>query len=167
MGRNRERHGPYNSYFYNNTIYLKSDIEAKIAISKVASGALLANNIFYIKGQSKAVLGDQYMPQEEGEAIIENVVFKNNLFLKAENWPSRVLIQDEAPVIGDPQFINAGGTKIKDYTPTNINLIKNKGIEIPLIPNDSVGIYIDIKVDNDILGNKIIGLPDMGAIEIK
>jgi len=167
VGKDRKRHGPYNSYFYNNTIYVKSDVLAKMAVAKVAEGALIANNIFYIEGESKAVLGDQYQPQEAGEATIDNVIFKNNLFLKAENWPKDVLIQDEAPVFGNPEFVNAGGKEIKDYIPTNIELIKNKGIEIPTIANDKKGLFIGIKVEKDILGNKIEGLPDMGAIELK
>jgi len=167
VGKDRKRHGPYNSYFYNNTIFVKSDILAKMAVSKVASGALLMNNIFYIEGESKAVLGDQYKPQDAGEAVIPNVVFKNNLFLKAENWPKDVLIQDEAPVFGNPQFVNAGGKEIKDYKPTNIELIKNKGLEIPLIPGDKIGLITGLKADKDILGNPIKGLPDMGAIELK
>ena len=167
VGKDRKRHGPYNSYFYNNTIYVKSDVLAKMAVAKVASGALLMNNIFYIEGKSKAVLGDQYQPQEEGEATIENVVFKNNLFLKTENWPKEVLIQDKAPVFGNPQFVNAGGKEIIDYTPTNIELIKNKGIEIPLIPGDKKGLFNGIKMTKDILGNEIKGNPDMGAIELK
>ncbi|MDH3323364.1 MAG: right-handed parallel beta-helix repeat-containing protein [Flavobacteriaceae bacterium] len=167
VGKNKERHGPYNSYFYNNTIYVKSDIEAKMAVARVASGALLANNIFYIEGMSKAVLGDQYQPQVAGKSEVENIIFKNNLFLKAENWPKEVLIQDEAPVYGNPEFINAGGKEILDYTPTNIELVKNKGIEIPTIPKDKKGLFIGLKVDKDILGNNIDGLPDMGAIELK
>lgn len=167
VGKDRKRHGPYNSYFYNNTIYVKSDLVAKIAVAKVASGALLMNNIFYIEGKSKAVLGDQYQPQEAGEATIEHVVFKNNLFLKADNWPETVLIQDVAPIFGNPQFENTGGKEIVDYIPTNVELIKNKGIEIPLIPGDKKGLYIGIKIEKDILGNKIEGAPDMGAIEIK
>lgn len=167
VGKDRKRHGPYNSYFYNNTIYVKSDITAKMAVSKVAEGVLVANNIFYIEGESKAVLGDQYKPQEAGEADIPNVVFKNNLFLKASNWPKKVLIQDENPIIGNPEFVNPGGTKIEDYVPSGIELIKNKGIEIPLIPGDKKGLFTGLKVTKDIAGNSINGLPDMGAIELE
>ena len=166
VGKDKKRHGPYNSYFYNNTIYVKSDLVAKMAVSKVAEGVLVANNIFYIEGDSKAVLGDQYKPQEEGEADIPNVVFKNNLFLKASNWPKKVLIQDEVPVFGNAQFLNPGGNEIPDYTPTNVELIKNKGIEISLIPGDKKGLLQGIKVEKDILGNIIDGKPDMGAIEL-
>ena len=167
VGKDRERHGPYNSYFYNNTIYVKSDVLAKMAVAKVAKGALLANNIFYIEGKSKAVLGDQYQPQEAGEAKIPNVVFKNNLFLKSENWPNDVLIQDEAPLFGNPEFVNAGGKESKDYMPTNIPLVQNKGIVIEKIPNDKKGLFVGLKVKKDILGNAIQGKPDMGAIELQ
>jgi hypothetical protein len=45
-------------------------------------------------------------------------------------------------------------------------LIKNKGIEIPLIPGDKKGLFNGIKMTKDILGNDIKGNPDMGAIEI-
>jgi hypothetical protein len=166
VGKDKTRHGPYNSYFYNNTIYVKSDIEAKMAVSKVASGVLVANNIFYIEGGSKSVLGDQYQPQEEGEADIPNVIFKNNLFLKMDNWPEGVLIQDEAPVFGNPGFINAGGKDIKDYIPTNKELIKDRGLAVSTLPNDKEGLFVGLKVEKDILGNKVIGNPDMGAIEI-
>lgn len=167
VGKDRKRHGPYNSYFYNNTIYVKKEVLAKMAVAKVAEGALIANNIFYIEGQSKAVLGDQYQPQDEGTADIPNVVFKNNLFLREGNWPKDVMIQDEAPVFGNPKFKNPGGKNKEDYLPKNKNLVKDKGIEINEIPNDKIGLYVGLKVTTDILGNPIKDAPDMGAIELQ
>ncbi len=167
IGKGRKRNGPFNSYFYNNTIYVKSDIEAKVAVDRAAEGALLANNIFYIEGNSKLVLGDQYNPEIAGESLIKDIIFKNNLFLKATNWPKDALIQDEAPIIGDPQFVNVKGKVSKDFIPQNRALIKDKGIEIPNISGDNKGLYIGLKVKQDILGNKIKGLPDIGAVEIK
>jgi len=167
VGKNKKRNGPYNSYFYNNTIYVKSDLEAKIAVSKVASGALIANNIFYIEGDSKAVLGDQYQPQNAGKADIPNVLFKNNLFLKESNWPTDVMIQDEAPVFGNPDFTNKGGLEAKDYIPRNIDLVMDKGIIIERIPNDKLGLFTGVKMKYDILGNQISDIPDMGAIELQ
>ncbi|TLX78184.1 right-handed parallel beta-helix repeat-containing protein [Labilibacter sediminis] len=166
-GKGKEHNGPFNSYFYNNTIYVKSDIEAKVAVTRTAQGALLANNIFFIEGQSKMVMGDQYKPASEGESFIKNVVFKNNLFLRADNWPGEVLIKDATPVIGDPQFTNPNGHKAEDFMPKNIELVKDKGIRIPQIPMDRKGLYMGLEVKEDILGNQIVGLPDMGAIEIR
>ena len=164
---NKPRSGPYNSYFYNNTIYVDKSIVSKIAVDKAASGALLMNNIFYIMGDSKLVQGDQYKPDIPGVSTIKNVVFENNLYLERYSWPKDVLIQDIKPLIGDPEFRNPGGISIQDYYPGNKSLIKDKGIEINRIPSDSIGLFIGLKVKYDILGNKIRGLPDLGAIELQ
>ena len=162
----RERSGPFNSYFYNNTIYVGKGIVAKIAIDRASTGLLIANNIFCIKGDSKAVLGDQYNPEKSGSSKVRDIVFKNNLYLKKNNWPDEVLIEDENPFYGNPQFANAEGQQLIDYRPLKTNLIKDKGVKITLIPNDSIGIYIGLEVPYDILGNKIKALPDLGAIEV-
>lgn len=167
IGKGKERNGPFNSYFYNNTIYVRNDIEAKVAIDRASKGALLANNIFYIEGDSKLVLGDQYRPELAGVSLIENVVFKNNLFLREGNWPHDGIIQDSAPIYGDPEFANKGGKDIEDYIAQNLSLVKDKGIQIPKIPGDDKGLFIGLAVEKDILGNEITGLPDMGAIEMK
>ncbi|OHX64632.1 right-handed parallel beta-helix repeat-containing protein [Flammeovirga pacifica] len=164
-GKGKERKGPFNSYFYNNTIYVKDGQMAKVAIDRAAKGALIANNIFYIEGESKQVLGDQYKPEVEGELLIENIVFKNNLFLKASNWPLEASIQDEQPIIGDPKFVNKNGRNLLDFAPTNKDLVKGKGIQIIEIPKDKKGLYIGVEVKEDILGNPINGKPDLGAIQ--
>ena len=62
--------------------------------------------------------------------------------------------------------VNKGGQNIHDYIPKNINLIKNKGIKIQNISNDTIGLFKGLELEFDILGNKITGLPDLGAIEI-
>lgn len=128
---------------------------------------MIANNIFYIEGESKLVLGDQYRPDTESEANIKKVLFRNNLFLKADNWPKDILIQDDAPLFGDPGFKRKGGIDLEDYIPANKQLIKDKGIIIPKIPGDELGLFVGLDVQYDILGNEIIGLPDIGAIEVK
>ena len=168
VGKGKKRNGPFNSYFYNNTIYVKNKIVAKYAVAKQSQGILIVNNIFHILGDSKNVLGDQYQPElKENINEINRIVFKNNLFLNTSNWPKEVLISDKSPVFGNAEFAKPNGENLKDYIPTNIKLIKNKGIPIPKIPRDSIGLKIGLKVKYDILGNRIKGLPDMGAIEIK
>jgi len=87
------------------------------------------------------------------------------LFLK-NNWPENIPIKDIAPIIGNPEFVNVGGMNIEDYRPKNTTLIRNKGKEIKQIPNDDIGLKIDLKVTHDILGNPIKNNPDFGAIEI-
>ena len=162
----KKRNGPFNSYIYNNTIFVSDSIVSKIAVTKVAKGVLVANNIFCIKGESQAVLGDQYKPEKDGAGSVQNVVFKNNLFLKASNWPQEVFIQDENPQYGNPDFKNPGGDRLSDYVPQNKSLIRNKGIRIPVLAGDSVGLVSGLEVEKDIMGHRIKGKPDMGAIEL-
>jgi hypothetical protein len=166
-GSNKERSGPFNSYFYNNTIYVSKDIEAKIAVDRASSGVLIVNNIFCIEGNSRAVLGDQYNPEKAGESIVDNVIFQNNLYLNSSNWPAEVIIQDAEIILGDPLFTKAGGLNPEDYIPNNKSLVKDGGVEIKTIPGDSIGLKIGLKVNTDILGNPIKNLPDFGAIEIE
>ena len=79
-----------NTYFYNNTIYVDSTIVSKIAIDNTSNGVLIANNIFYLKGDSKAVMGDQYKPDKLTGEVVQNLYFKNNLFLNKNNWPKDI-----------------------------------------------------------------------------
>ena len=164
-GNGKNRIGPFNSYIYNNTVFANKDIVSKIAVDKGSKGVFVANNIFYFEGETAMVLGDQYKPDPGGNGTIENVFFENNLFLE-NNWPKEVLIQPTNSIIGDPLFQNLGGKNIVDYYPNNIDLIKDKGVRINNIINDSIGIRIGLEIERDILGNKIVNLPDMGAIEI-
>lgn len=162
-----KRTGPFNSYFYNNTVYVGEGIEAKIAVGSTAQGVLVANNIFHITGRSSMVAGDQNQPDRAGADAIGRVVFQNNLFLRADNWPEGVGMNDASPVIGDPRFANPGGTNIKDYIPMDGSIVKDRGIEIPLIPGDKIGLKIGLPVATDVLGNPIVGKPDLGAIELQ
>ena len=164
-GNGKNRIGPFNSYIYNNTVFTNKDIVSKIAVDKGSKGVFVANNIFYFEGETAMVLGDQYKPDPGGNGTIENVFFENNLFLE-NNWPKEVLIQPKNSIIGDPLFQNLGGRNIVDYYPNNIDLIKDKGVRIKNIINDSIGIRIGLEIERGILGNKIVNLPDMGAIEI-
>jgi len=167
QGQHKTRQGPFNSYFYNNTIYVDETIEAKIAIDKRAKGILIANNIFHIIGKSKAVLGDQYLADSANEAKVKNVIFQNNLYLKDNNWPEEITIKDSKPIYGDAQFLNKGGLNKIDYTPTNVALIKGKGINIMPLPNDTVGLKVGLNVKTDILNNPVGKEPSLGAIEVK
>jgi hypothetical protein len=166
QGDNKKSFGPFNSYFYNNTMYVSMQMQPKIAMASSAKGVLIANNIFYFENPGVLVAGDQ-KKNEQDLGAIPDLVFKNNLFLQADNWPTNAGIVDSAAIIGDPVFANMGGLSLADYTPKNKKLIVNKGITIARIPNDSIGLRIGLQVEKDILGNKISGKPDMGAIEIK
>lgn len=161
----KKRKGPVNSYFYNNTIFSDASIEAKFAIDNTSKGIVIANNIFCIKGLSKSVLGDQNKQDSHGDETVQNVFFKNNLFLNETTWPKALKIEDAAPVIGNPLYRKEGGLKREDYIPQNLTLIQNKGIEIPVLPENNVKLLFNLKMEKDILNNDIKGLPSMGAIE--
>lgn len=165
QGDQKKNAGPYNSYFYNNTIYVAANIIPKIAVSSSADGVFIANNIFYFETAAQTVAGDQKKKEVDVDGV-PNVVFTNNLFLRADNWPTDFAFKDATPIYGDPLFKNKGSVQLKDYIPANTKLILNKGISVQPIPNDSIGIRIGLKVERDILGNPIQGKPDMGAIEL-
>jgi hypothetical protein len=97
---------------------------------------------------------------------IENVFFQNNLFLNETTWPMDLKIADSKPVIGNPLYRKEGGLKTEDYTPTNLSLIQNKGIEIPTLPENNIKLLFDLKVEKDIMGNDIKGIPSIGAIRM-
>ena len=113
------------------------------------------------------VKGDQWNPQTEGEWKVTDVFFKNNLFVSNSSWPANQRLQDEAPLIGDAEFLNPGGLSLEDYMPQNSKLIKDRGVSIPMLEKDTVGLVYGLKMEHDILGNPIIGTPDIGAIEIE
>ena len=165
VGGGNKRSGPFNSYVYNNTIYVGSEIQAKIAMENTARGALLANNIFYIEGNTITVPGDMYNPAKVDASVVRNIIVKNNLFLHKGSWtPDN--IQDSQPVYGDPEFAKKGGMELKDYIPSNRKLVKN-GIEIEPLPGDSIGLTVGLKVERDILGNPVKGKPSFGAIQVE
>ena len=165
-GDKSPRLGPFNTYFYNNTIYVDEDIVAKFAISPTTRGVLIANNIFHIKGQSETVMGDQNRADVGKAAEIPGVLFRNNLFLRADNWPMDSLLQDDAPILGNPGFQNPGGLKFEDYIPVNQSLVRNRGIRIPTLPGDAVGIVGGLNLERDIMGQRVVDEPDLGAIEM-
>lgn len=166
QGNDKKSAGPFNSYFYNNTIYVSKDIVPKIAVASSAKGILVVNNIFYFEAASQMVAGDQKKQEVEVD-ITTNAIIENNIFLRPDNWPSELALKDATPVFGDAGFTKKGGLLITNYIPINKKLISNKGIAIKQIPNDTIGLKIGLKLEKDILGNLIIGQPDLGAIELK
>jgi hypothetical protein len=162
----RPQRGPFNTYFYNNTIYTRPNLTAKFAVAPTAQGVLIANNIFCILGRSQCVVGDQFRADSAAVGGLTNVVFENNLFLRADTWPREVGIRDRAPRIGNPEFSRPGGLKLEDYVPRNAKLVKSQGIHIPKLPCDPVGLTLGLGVERDILGHRILGQPDLGALKM-
>jgi len=166
VGAKEKPRGPFNSYFYNNTIFVAGEIEAKMAVAPTAEGVLIANNIFYLQGAARMVAGDQLRVDQRSTAALQRVDFANNAFLRADNWPADAGIQDVAPLLGDPGFANPGGLRAADYVPRNAALVKDRGIRVSALPDDPVGLRVGLDVAVDFLGNPVVGAPDLGAIEL-
>lgn len=165
QGNQKPGAGPYNSYFYNNTMYVDAAIEPKIAISPTAKGILIANNIFYFRNAAKLVASDQKKNQGIAADSANDVVFSNNLFLRPDNWPPELRLRDTSPLLGDPKFRAGGGMKVENYIPGSMELIQNKGLILQALPNDSIGLRRGLVMKMDILGRPINDIPDIGAIE--
>lgn len=165
VGKEKPR-GPFNSYFYNNTIFVAEGIESKIAIAPTAEGVLIANNIFCLQGPSRMVAGDQLRAEQHGGDAQRRVFFANNAFLRADNWPAEFGIQDATPLLGDPAFMKPGGLKALDYLPSNAALVKNRGIRITNLVGDDAGLRVGLDATFDFRGNPITGSPDLGAFEL-
>ena len=161
--------GPFNSYFYNNTVYADERIDPKFAITGSAEGLLIVNNIFQLNQSAKSVDDDQpsAKPGKKGPpAKAKNVVFKNNIYPSKSTLPPSIGITDTGMIIADPQYTNPGGKLPVDYIPRNKAVIKDQGIVIEKLPGDEVGLQGGLQVDRDFFGNPIVGKPDIGAIEI-
>jgi hypothetical protein len=166
VGSKKEKQGPYNSYIYNNTIYVKPGSRSRFSISPTTDGLLVANNIFHIMGMTEDVLGDQDSKLIKRGANAKRLWVQNNLYYHDAVLPVSLPIKDSNPVMGDARFKKPGGAMAENYIPRNVALIKDKGIEIPLLEGDDVGLRIGFKVEEDFFGNPIIGRPDLGAVEL-
>ncbi|MCB1119974.1 MAG: right-handed parallel beta-helix repeat-containing protein [Verrucomicrobiae bacterium] len=160
VGSGNPQDGPYNSYIYNNTIYVAENQRAGFRLENTTSGVLIANNIFFLAGPTA-----NHTQAEWSQENLDKAVFKNNLFQRSGLLPSSLQIKDNEPLIGDPGFANEGGNEPKDYETFFFENVKDKGIAIPKIPGDTLGLRIGLEVTEDFFGNPIVGLPDLGAVE--
>ncbi|MHC4996462.1 MAG: right-handed parallel beta-helix repeat-containing protein [Planctomycetota bacterium] len=166
VGRGRTKHGPYNSYIYNNTIYVAPGSRSCFSIAPTTEGLLIANNIFHVMGETENVSGDQDKRVDKKIGRIPRATMTNNLYVNGSVLPAGLPVEESAPIIGDARFVRPGGTEPEDYTPRNTNLVRDRGIMIPHIESDAVGLKIGLPVVKDFLGRDIVGRPDLGAIEI-
>lgn len=135
--------GPFNSYFYNNTVYADERISPKFAITTSAEGLLIANNIFRLTKSANAVDDDQPSAKpgkKQATGKAKNVVFKNNIYPSKSTLPSPVGVEDTDMIIADPHYTNPGGKLPADYLPQNRAAIKDKGIIIEKLPGDATGL---------------------------
>jgi hypothetical protein len=157
--------GPYDSYIYNNTIFVREEQDVAFNYRYTLDGVLIANNIFHLMGNTKSVVGAR-KDREPDIVLPKDVVYNHNIYLRSTTHPSTgMLINDTEIIVGDAGFKNPGGLIPEDYTPTNTALIKNQSIPINFIPGDLTGLFLGFAVEKDFFGNPITGTPDMGAVE--
>jgi hypothetical protein len=163
-GGGNPRSGPFNSYIYNNTIYVSRDRVVRFSVTPSASGALIANNIFYIPGGSEVVKGDQDSKLEAKGLKTRNIVVTNNICVG--ELPASIFPEIRNLITEDPAFKRGGGSEARDYVCGNLAAVKDKGIRIGKLAGDEVGLVIGLRAESDYFGNRIRGLPDIGAIEL-
>jgi hypothetical protein len=166
VGGGKSKEGPYNSYIYNNTIFVKENTRSCFSIAPSTQGLLIANNIFHILGSTVNVLDDQDKRKDKVVANIPRSFVQNNIYSSETVLPRNIPFKDTHMIIGDVLFSKPGGTNAADYIPRNVTIVKDQGIEIPMLEGDANGLKIGLKVSKDFFGNPIVGKPDIGAIEI-
>jgi hypothetical protein len=159
------RTGPFNSYIYNNTIFVKADLPATFSFGSTTDGLLIANNVFQIMGASQDVHGVQDNKQEPKGARIQNVVVENNLYNRGGIIPDQSPVRDRLPILGEAGFVHAGGLDPADYIPTAAASVKGKGVVIEKLPGDADGLKLGLQVNVDFFGNPVGATPSLGAIE--
>lgn len=166
VGGGKKKEGPYDSYIYNNTVFVREDSRSCFSIAPSTQGLLIANNVFHILGKTVNVLDDQDWRKDTRAAEIARSFVRNNIYSSESVLPENLPFTDADMTIGDVRFRKAGGIDAADYTPQNVELVKDRGIEIPKLAGDPTGLAIGLKVTADFLGKPIVGKPDIGAIEV-
>jgi hypothetical protein len=149
-----------------NTVFVNEEMHASFAFGKTVDGLMICNNIFHLLGNPVDESSREWR-RDPADVAIGNVVFRNNLYSRANLFPSSLPIRDARPLIGDPQFAQPGGLKAEDYVPGHVPLIADQGVPIHSLPGDDVGLKVGLEMKEDFFGNPITGKPDLGAVEIK
>jgi hypothetical protein len=154
----------FNTYIYNNTIYVTNTITSTFSIQEWAQGLLIANNIFYVEGATINTTGDY--ADDYTQEMLDRAVWTNNLYQRVGIIPPGFPFEEVMQTVGDPMFANTGGTNAVDYIPDSGTYVADKGIVVTNLPGDPIGIVGGLTMTEDYFGNPIVGLPDMGAIEM-
>ena len=88
VGQKSKKNGPYNSYIYNNTVYVKPGTRSCFSIAGTTEGLLIANNIFHIMGKTVDVLGDQDTRVAQRTGNIDRAFIQNNLYSNHATLPN-------------------------------------------------------------------------------
>lgn len=164
VGSNNDENGPYNSYIYNNTIYVHTNITSTFSLQEWSEGVVIANNIFHVDGDTVNITGD--FADDYTQEMIDGFFWTNNLYSRAGIIPPGFPFEEVDQSVGDPMFANTGGSNDVDYIPDSGIYVADQGVVVTNLPGDSIGIVGGLIVTEDYFGNPITGLPDMGAVEM-
>jgi hypothetical protein len=166
VGTHQKKQGPINSYIYNNTVYVGPGRRSCFSIAPTTEGLLIANNIFHLMGETEDVLGDQDQRRSKRIGRIPRSLVSHNLYLPGSVLPDSLPLVERDRILGDPQFRNPGGLEPTDYIPGDASLVKDRGLVIPLLEGDPDGLRTGLAVTQDFFGNRIRGIPDIGAVQM-
>jgi len=163
-----ERHGLYfygfeknkeaeNIHIYNNTHFISKDLDVRVfPEQRTPINTLFENNIFYFESRRKNRTRGKWGHKERWKG--KNVTFNNNIYFNITPHPS-----DKKAITFNPLFMDPGKAG------KNINLKTMealKGYELKLAsPAIDKGAYIKNNGKQDILKNRLIEKPDIGACE--
>lgn len=166
VGNRMPKTGPFDSYIHNNTVFVKEGTRSCFSIAPTTQGLLVANNIFHILGKTVNVLDDQDARKDKRAKALKRTVVGHNLYVTGDVLPENLPFTDSNPFVGDAGFAKPGGLRVEDYLPRRAELVRDRGMRIEMIPGAAGKPSFPLEVTEDILGNPIRGLPDLGAIEI-
>lgn len=180
-GRKQRKHGPYNAYIYNNTVFVKDDIRSCFSFTPTTEGLFVANNVLYIPGQTVNVSGDQDTRVQDTTARIEPVIFEHNVYARPQTLPPSFSFADTQPILAPGLFqaddwVNLGEqfATAPDLKPLFAQLyagstavLRDASRPVEALPGDSIGLTIGLQVARDFFGNPIVNQADIGAVELQ
>jgi len=120
------------SLIANNTCYASTEALVRIDESSRNEGTRVVNNIFYQSRQAPLA-----------RAATRGVTFSHNNWNRAD----RSRVAGEGDVIGDPLFVNRGGTSAADYRIAAGSRAIDAGVHVPDLPSDYFGVRRDERYD--------------------
>lgn len=164
-GTGSPKSGPFNSYIYNNTVYVDASITSRYDIEHSAKGAYFANNLICIEGAVEDDTDETSVWPWFGEAHAD-IYFVNNRFVSNSVPNDRAWDHfTDNSVITSPEFLDYHGLVPEAYINFNKSEILNTGSSNILIPGDTIGVVGGVVPVYDANGNKISQDLDIGAYE--
>ena len=164
-GNGTPKSGPFNSYIYNNTIYVDASITSRYDIEHSAKGAYFANNLICVEGATVDDTDETTVWPWFGEKHAD-IYFTHNRFVTntVPNERAWDFFTDNS-IVTVPEFLNYHGVLPEDYISLSKTEILNQGTSNIVIPGDTIGVVGGLRPMFDANGNEILQEFDIGAYE--